>query len=822
MEFRKVRALRGPNIWASFPVLEAWLDLGALKDSPSDELPDFSERLKRWLPTLVEHRCSVGTRGGFFERLRRGTYQAHIIEHVCLELQTLAGTEVGFGRTRETSEDGVYKVAIEYDNEELARACLESARELCLAAVHGRPYDVSAEVARLREVARRTALPPGVAAVLAVARSRKVPVLPLGAPGLYQFGHGVHQRRVWNCCTDATGAVADGVARDWVLTSVLLRAAGVPIPSGCVVENAEDACRAAEEMGFPVVIRPRRGNDSRHFGRNLTTADEVRAAYAAAQVETSSILLERQATGQDFRFLVVGSRVVGVARRDGGRSKGAPGVDVTAAVHADVAARAVDAARALGLEIAGIDIVTPDVSRPLEESGGMVVGVQPRPGLGMHLCQPQGKPHPVAEAVVEHLFPPGLPARVPIVAVTGVNGKTTTTRLIAHIIARSGRLAGMTCTEGIYIDGRRIEPGDCSGPLSARAVLQNPKVEAAVLETARGGILRAGLGFDQCDIAVVTNIGEGDHLGICDIDNTEQLSRVKRTVVEAVAPHGTAVLNAADTLVAGMAAYSPGTVLYFTPDARNPVLEAHRAANGRATFVRDRHIVLAEGAHEIRLVPLERVPLTHGGRVGFQVENALAAAGAAWCLGVPCEAIRVALETFVSDCMNAPGRFNLLEVNAATVVLDYGHNTSSLAALIETLGQLPHRRRTAVYSGAGDRRDGDLLRQGELLAAAFDRVVLYEDPNCNRGRKDGEIMALFRRGMERGPRVREIEEVPGAVRAVEHALGTARAGELILAQVDLVDETIDLVRRSLTECGLAREIDLAEAMKLGRCEPALA
>jgi cyanophycin synthetase len=822
MEFRKVRALRGPNIWASFPVLEAWLDLGTLKDSPSDELPGFNGRLMTWMPTLIEHRCSVGTRGGFFERLRRGTYQAHILEHVCLELQSLAGTEVGFGRTRETSEDGVYKVAIEYDNEELARACLEAARELCLAAVHDQPHDVAATVARLRELAGRTALAPSLASVLAAARARDIPALPLGAPGLYQLGHGIYQRRVWNCCTDATGAVAEGVARDWVLTGLLLRGAGVPTPAGRAVEDAEDACRAAEEIGWPVVIRPRRGNDSRHIGCNLTTLQEVRTAFAAAQAETSSILLERHAAGDDVRLLVVGRCVVAAARRDQGRARGAAGVDVTAEVHASVAARAVDAARALGLEIAGIDVVTSDISRPLDETGGVVVGVQPRPGLWLHLHPAHGKARPVAEAVVEHLFPPGQPARVPIVAVTGVNGKTTTTRLLAQIVTRWGRLVGMTCTEGIYVDGRRIETGDCSGPLSARAVLENPKVEAAVLETARGGILRAGLGFDHCDVAVVTNIGEGDHLGICDIDNTEQLARVKRTVVEAVGKQGTAVLNAADTLVAGMAAYSPGAVLYFTPDADNPVLKAHRAANGRTAFVRDRHIVLAEGAQEIRLVPLERVPVTHGGRVGFQIENALAAAGAAWCLGVPCEAIRVGLESFITDCQRAPGRFNLLEVNAATVVLDYGHNTSSLAALIEALGQMPHRRRTAVYSAAGDRRDSDLLRQGELLASAFDRVVLYEDPNCNRGRKDGEIIGVFRRGMERGPRVREIEEVPGAVRAVEHALNTARPGELVLAQVDLVDETIELVRRSLTECGLAREIDFAAAMKLGRCEPALA
>jgi cyanophycin synthetase len=467
-----------------------------------------------------------------------------------------------------------------------------------------------------------------------------------------------------------------------------------------------------------------------------------------------------------------------------------------------------------------VDVVAEDVGRPLEGQG-VVVGVHPHPGLRLHLKPAADTPRPVGEAIVSRLFPDGQTGRIPVAAITGVNGKTTTTRLLAHIVARWGRVVGMTCTEGIYVQGRRIETGDCSGPLSARAVLQNPRVEAAVLETARGGILRAGLGFDRCDVAVVTNIGDGDHLGISDIDSPEQLARVKRTVVESVAPGGAAVLNAEDPLVVEMAGHTKGAVVWFAGSASHPVVARHRAEKGRAVFVRDHHIVLAEGNQEIPLVPLTRVPLTHGGLVGFQVQNALAAAAAAWNLGVPCEVIRVGLETFVSDLDGVPGRFNLLEVRGATVVLDYGHNPSSLSCLIEVLGQLPHAYRTAVYSAAGDRRDCDLLRQAELLAEAFDRVVLYEDPNCNRNRRDGEIFALFRRGLAGGGRVVHVEEVPGAVKAVEHALATARPGELVLAQVDLVDQTIDLVRRSLAATGLAREIDFREALALGRPEPAV-
>ncbi|HTU19282.1 MAG TPA: Mur ligase family protein [Gemmataceae bacterium] len=632
MEFRRVRLLGGPNIWANFPVLEAWVDLGALKDSPSDELPGFNERLMAWLPSLIEHRCSVGRRGGFFERLRRGTWQAHILEHVALELQSLAGTPVGFGRTRETHEDGVYKVALEFDYEELGRASLEAGRDLCLAAVYDRPFDVGATIARLRELTQRLRPPAGETALIQAARQRRIPV----------------------CRLDR--------------------------------DDARDACPTEFLLGQGV--------------------KQQRVSLA--------------------------------------------------------------------------------------------------------------HPLPAVDMFLDRLFPFGQTGRIPITAITGVNGKTTTTRLIAHILARTQRCVGMTCTDGIHIDGERVEAGDCSGPLSARIILRDPRVEAAVLETARGGILRSGLGFDRCDVAVVTNIAEGDHLGIGDIETVEQLSRVKRTIVEAVAPQGHAILKADDPLVAEMASYCPGSVVFFARDGQHPVLSDHRQRGGRAAFVRDRRIILAEGAQEIPLVSLENVPLTHGGHVGFQVENALAAAAAGWVLGVPCEVILAGLESFVADLDRAPARFNLLEYNDALVVMDYGHNTSSLASLIETFESLPHKFRSAVYSAAGDRRDVDLIRQGELLGDAFDRVVLYEEENCIRGRAPGEINALFRTGLDGRRRVKHIEEVQGAIAALEHALATARPGELLLVQVDLVDETIELMRRHLESGTSCRQIDLREALTSSR------
>ncbi len=639
MEFRRVRLLDGPNIWANFPVLEAWVDLGPLKDSPSDELPGFNERLMAWLPSLIEHRCSVGCRGGFFERLRRGTWQAHILEHVALELQSLAGTPVGFGRTRETHEDGVYKVALEFEYEELGRASLEVGRDLCLAAVYDRPFDVEGVIARLRELAQRVQPQPSDTALVQAARQRRIPIRRLETKDTFLLGYGVRQQRLSlrELEVERVGSVSDG--------------------------------------------------------------------NASVAYDTDSL-----------------------------------------------------------------------------------------------------------NQLLDRLFPDGQKGRIPITAVTGVNGKTTTTRLIAHILASTRCCVGMTCTEGIYIDGQRIEAGDCSGPLSARTVLSDPRVESAVLETARGGILRAGLGFDRCDVAVVTNIAEGDHLGIGDIETVEQLARVKRTIVDVVAPEGHAILKADDPLVVEMASYCPGSVVFCARDGQHPVIVEHRSKGGRVAFVRDRRIILAEGSQEIPLVHLEKVPMTHGGYVGFQVENALAAAAAVWVLGVPCEVILAGLESFVADFEHTPARFNLFDFNGATVVLDYGHNTSSLASLLETFEPLPHKFRSAVYSAAGDRRDSDMIRQAELLGDAFDRVILYEEANCIRGRAWGEINAIFRKGMMGRRRVKQIEEVVGAIAALEHALATARPGELVLVQVDLVDETMDLMRRYLVSGIFCRQVTFREAM----------
>lgn len=886
MEFRKILALRGPNYWANFPVLEAWVDLGLLKDSPSDELPGFNERLMAWLPTMVEHRCSVGERGGFFERLRRGTYQAHILEHVTLELQSLAGCTVGFGRAREMSEEGVYKVAIEFEEEQFARACLHAGRELCLAAVHDLPFDVDAEVRRLRSLYHQEKLGPSTGAIVAAARDRGIPYRRLNKDSLVLLGHGYRQQRINTAETQQTGAIAESIAQDKELTRDLLRQIGVPVPEGRSVSDADDAWEAAQEIGGAVVVKPRYGNHGRGVTTNLSTREQVIAAYNHALEETSNIVVERFAPGADYRLLVIGGKLVAAARRepaqvvgDGVRtiaqlvdevnrdarrgddhatvlskivldaialgtiaeqgyqtdsvpprgtvvvirrnanlSTGGTATDVTDLVHPEVAARAIEAAQVIGLDIAGVDIVTLDISRPLDEQGAVVVEVNAGPGLRMHLEPSAGQPRPVGQAIVDMIFPPGDNGRIPIMAITGVNGKTTTTRLLAHMMRMSGNLVGMTCTEGIYIDGRRIETGDCSGPRSAKAILLNPKVTAAVLETARGGILREGLGFDLCDVGIVTNIGEGDHLGLNDIETIEKLARVKKTVIDVVAPWGTGVLKADDPLTAEMASSCKGSVIFFCREPDHEVVLAHRAKGGKAVIVRDGMIVLADGPNETQLMQVARVPLTYHGRVGFQVENVLAATAAAWGHGLAHSLICDALGTFQSDPRTSPARFNILHHQGATIIVDYGHNPSALLAIGEAIAHFPHERRSIVFSAAGDRRDIDIIRQGTIVGDLFDEIVLFEDA-CNRGRADGTVVALLRQGVNEGRRVSTVHETRGEENAVSIALKSLRAGDLVIVQADQVESTVAFVQRTLENLH-TRPISVPVApRRISRLEP---
>jgi cyanophycin synthetase len=539
-----------------------------------------------------------------------------------------------------------------------------------------------------------------------------------------------------------------------------------------------DGVHTVQQLVGLVNADPRRG-DGHATALTKIRFDEIAVARLATQGLAPESVPDK------------GRRVV--LRNNANLSTGGTATDVTDEVHAEVAARAVAAARMVGLHVCGVDVVCETVGRPLEKQSGGVVEVNAAPGLRMHLTPSYGKGRNVGEAIVADLYAPGDDGRIPVVAVTGTNGKTTVTRLIAHLLAQSGLTVGMTNTDGVYVDGRTLDRGDCSGPKSARSVLMHPDVEAAVFETARGGLLREGLAFDRCRVAVVTNVGEGDHLGLNYITTVEDVAVLKRVIVHNVAPDGWAVLNAADPLVAEMATVCPGKVIWFAADRHHPVMRTQRAQGGRKVYVEAGadgrpEIVAAEGAWRER-VPLADVPLTRGGRIGFQVENAMAAVAAAWAVGLPWDTIRSGLASFVADSDNAPGRFNLMDYKGATVIADYGHNPDAMRALVQAVEALPAKRRSVVISGAGDRRDEDIRAQTAILGAAFDEVLLYQDA-AQRGRGDGEVIALLREGLRGASRTTRVDEIRGEFVAIDTALERLAPGDLCLVLIDQVDEAL--------------------------------
>ena len=711
MLFRRVWALRGPNYWANYPVLEAEVDLGEFKDRSSDEIPGFNDRLKGWLPSLVEHRCSVGERGGFFQRLERGTYLAHILEHVTLELQTLAGSNCGFGRARELEEDGVYRVAIQYEEEALGRACLDAGRKLCMAAVHDQPFDVDATLAELRELSHDVRLGPSTGAIVRAAKARGIPVRRLNRESLVQLGLGARARRICTAESDRTAAIAETIAQDKELTRELLRAVGVPAPQGRPVTDANDAWHASQELGLPVVVKPRYGNHGRGVATNLSTSDQVMKAYAAAREESRHIMVEQFIEGQDHRLLVIGDRLIAAAirqpahvvgdgrstieqlvaevnkdprrsdghstvlsfikldaigqevlaeqgftpdstppagavvliRRTGNLSTGGTATDVTDQVHPDVARRAVEAARVIGLDIAGVDIVTLDISRPLEEQRGGVVEVNAGPGLRMHIEPTAGQPRPVGDAIVELLFGAHDNGRIPVVGVSGHRGVTLTVQWTAGFLKLLGHEVGRVDAEGLTIGDRRLRDARDSQWLRTRDVLLHPNVTAATLEVEVDGIVREGLGVDRVDVGIVTWCGPLEGRDLCRMGTPEKYLRSLRTVVDVVLPTGAAVLNADDPEVAAMADKCKGATIFISRDEQSAVVAEHRAKGGRAVLERGGRLVLLEPTQETDLGPWrDFVPTTLHGDPGA-VEALLCSLAAAWTLGAAPATLRTSL-----------------------------------------------------------------------------------------------------------------------------------------------------------------------------------
>ena len=846
MEVSRIRALRGPNLWTRHTAVEALVRCDGNELDLSSR-PEFETHLRHLFPGLGQ--LSPTDR-------KASLSMAHAIEATTLHLQIQAGCPVTFSRTTATNENGLYQVAVEYTEEEVGCLAIQLARDLCSAASHHGEFDVEAAIDQLRGLDEDIRLGPSTGSIVNAAIARGIPFRRLTEGSLVQLGWGSKQRRIQAAEIDATSAIAESIAQDKELTKKLLHAAGVPVPLGRPVTSAEDAWAAAQEIGLPVVIKPRDGNQGKGISVNISTKEGVMLAYKTAVSFRDDVLVERYLPGSDFRLLVVGNKLVAAARRDpplvigngkntvrelveqvnadprrgeghatsltkirlddiaknrlkeqgldensvpakGTRvilrnnanlSTGGTATDVTDDVHQEVAARAIAAAQMVGLDICGVDVVCESVLHPMEEQSGGVVEVNAAPGLRMHLSPSFGKGRDVGEAVIATMFPNGEDGRVPVIAVTGTNGKTTTVRLTSHLLRAHGLRVGMTNTDGVYVNGRQTDSGDCSGPRSARNVLAHPDVDAAVLETARGGMLREGLAFDRCHVAVVTNIGMGDHLGLNYISTVEDLAVLKRVIVQNVATSGTAVLNATDPLVARMAVNCPGEVIFFGLDTHHPIIATHRAQGKRVLFVEDDHIVAMQGAQSVR-IPLSEVPVTRSGAIAFQIENAMASIAAAWAINIPWETICKGLATFVSDIQGVPGRFNVFDYKGATVIADYGHNPDAIKALVQAVTNLPAQRRSVVISGAGDRRDDDIREQTRIIGDAFDEVVLYQDA-CQRGRVDGEVLKLLRQGLEGAKRTRQVDEIYGEFLAIDKAMERLNQGDLCLILIDQVEEAL--------------------------------
>jgi cyanophycin synthetase len=870
MKILKTQTLRGPNYWSirRGKLIAMLLDLEELTETPSSEIPGFYDGLIKVLPSLIEHYCSRGYRGGFLERIEEGTLMGHIIEHVALELQELAGMPVGFGRTRETSTPGVFNVVFEYVEEQAGRYAGRAAVRLCRAIVETGTYpaiELEQDLADLRELAANSALGPSTETIIKEAEARKIPWMWLSARAMLQLGYGANQKRIQATLSNKTSILAVELACDKEGTKTILGNAGVPVPQGTVIRYLDDLEQAIADVGgYPIVIKPLDGNHGRGITIDINDWAEAEAAYdlASQASKTRSVIVEQYYQGNDHRVLVVNGKVVAVAERvpahvigDGkstikeliditnqdpkrgeghdnvltkiiidstsqavlakqgysldsvlpsqsiaylrataNLSTGGFAIDRTDEIHPENVWLAQRVAKIIGLDIAGIDIVTADISQSLRETKGVIVEVNAAPGFRMHASPSQGLPRNVGASVLEMLYPNNAPSRIPIVAITGTNGKTTTTRLTAHIYRQTGKVVGFTTTDGIYIQEYLVETGDNTGPYSAGTILKDPTVEIAVLETARGGILRSGLAFEDCDIGVVLNVA-ADHLGLGGIDTIEQMAKVKAVVAETVKAEGYAILNADDPLVAAMAEKLKCKVAYFSMNPDNPIIIDHSRRNGLAAIYENGYLSILEGQWTLRIEKAVKIPMTMGGMADFMIANALASCLAAFAQGVDIELIRRGVRTFQVSAEQTPGRMNLFDLGDYHTLVDYAHNPHGYKAVSDFVRNWEGER-IGVVGGPGDRRNEDLILLGNISAQVFDHIIIKEDDDP-RGRTVGETADLIEKGICQVNPNLSYTVILKETDAINTALEKAQKNNLVVIFPEQVNRAIGIIKQRI-------------------------
>ena len=862
MKIEKIQVLRGPNIWSITrkKLIQMRLDLEETEHFPTNKIEGFRERIEQLLPSLISHRCSEGCVGGFFKRVEMGTWMGHVIEHIALEIQTLAGMEVGFGRTRETKTPGVYNVVFNYKEEQAGIFAAEEAVKIAECLMSAEDYDIEKCIHNLKELRERERLGPSTGSIVEEAVSRRIPWIRLGKNSLVQLGYGINQQRFQATITGNTSSIAVDIACNKELTKKMLEDAAIPVPSGSLVVDEEGLENAIKKIGYPIVIKPLDGNHGKGASINVNDYETALIGLEYAQKYSRKVIVEKYITGFDFRVLVINHKMVAAARRvpahvvgDGelnlqqlidkentdprrgyghenvlteidvdkdtnelleklnytletipqkgeivylkstaNLSTGGTSIDVTDMIHPENVQMAERVSRIIGLDVCGIDIMAENLTQPLKESGGAILEVNAAPGFRMHLAPSEGLPRNVAAPVVDMLYPPGKEFRIPIIAVTGTNGKTTTTRLLAHIVKNNGKRVGFTTSDGIYIQNTLLQKGDTTGPMSAEFILKDPTVEFAVLETARGGILRSGLGFGTCDIGVLTNIKE-DHLGISDIHNLKDLTRVKRVVLDSVKKDGWCILNADDEYSMRLADDLRSKVALFSLDENNPHIKRF-AKDGRITCVYEEGFVtIKKGEWKIRIERVKNIPITMEGKAKFMIANVLAASLAAYVYGFEIPNIALALTTFIPSAQLTPGRLNIFKFKNFKVMIDFAHNPASYEAIEDYLKNIESNKKIGIISGVGDRRDGDIRECGKIAARMFDHIIIRNEKHL-RGRAEDEINGLIIEGIQSVDKSVSYECIPKEIDALKHAMSLAEEGTFITALSDVINNAIELVQ----------------------------
>lgn len=862
MKIEKIQVLRGPNIWSirRTKLIQMRLDLEEVEHLPTNKIDGFRERIEKLIPSLYTHRCSEGHPGGFFHRIEHGTWMGHVIEHIALEIQTLAGMDTGFGRTRETKTPGVYNVVFSYIEENAGVYAAEASVKIARALIDGTDYDIDACIQKLKEIRERERLGPSTGSIVEEAAAREIPWIRLGKNSLVQLGYGVNQQRFQATITGNTSSIGVDIACNKELTKKMLEDAAIPVPSGSLVTSEEELKSVINKIGYPIVLKPLNGNHGKGQTINVTGWETALEGLKHAQNYGQRVIVEKFITGVDFRVLVINHKLVAAARRvpahvkgDGestirqlidienqdprrgyghenvlteisvdkdtnelleklcytlesipqkgemvylkstaNLSTGGTSIDVTDMVHPDNITMAERISRIIGLDICGIDIMAQNLTQPLKESGGAILEVNAAPGFRMHLAPSEGLPRNVAAPVVDMLYPPGKEFRIPIIAVTGTNGKTTTTRLISHIVKNNGYRVGYTTSDGIYIQNTMLTKGDTTGPISAEFVLKDPTVEFAVLETARGGILRSGLGFTQCDIGVLTNIKE-DHLGLNDIHSLRDLTKVKRVVLDSVKKDGWAVLNADDEYSMKLVNDLDCKVALFSLDENNPHIKKF-AKEGRITCVcEEGFITIKKGEWKIRISKTNLIPITMEGKAKFMIANVLAASLAAYLYGFGIEDIAMALRTFVPSPHLTPGRLNIFNFKSFKVMIDFAHNPAGYEAIEDYLANVSATKKIGIISGVGDRRDEDIRECGKIAGRMFDHIIIRNEKHL-RGRTEEDINGLIIDGINASGNDVTYEIIPKEIEALKHAISIADEGTFITALSDVISNAIDLVQ----------------------------